>query len=562
VRRGWLVLMLLALPLAAAAQFTAPYVTLQGTMNSSSGTPAANATLTLVPSQLFFVPGSSVVVSEAQCGTDASGAVVGIGNPITGPRVSIQLVGTLPAGNYYVKFAWYDQFGKQTLPSPEVAAQLTGTGELQILPPVGSGPPSAVGMAVYIGTAPGGETLQGTTNTPTAQFTQAVPLGSPVGSISITSGGQYASCPTAFTFTASDAGTGASAVPICGSIGGGLVQITGYTSLIGGQNYTVAPVVSTNGTPSVAPVLAANLNTTVTPQISNGTSCRVVANDAGFPTGTGYTASLTDASGNTLFNYAELWQFYGAGSTYNLSQGIPYYHGQVTYPIPILTIPFNHNPQAISGPLSLNGYNLFSVGAVGVGTATPAWGVDVEGAGLNSRINALGGYLVNGNGGTVGECLTSDGTAFDLPLGCSDYQTIQAAGTPLPQEAALNFAAGFTVTDDPTNHRTNVALGGNKVVLALPATGVTATSCTTPATVTLIGTYSKAQCDANPATCSTFTGAFQTIPNAATGWGANGGLVVELWPDATTTNTLDWSICNQTTGTINPTAINFNVGVN
>ncbi len=416
--------------LHAAAQYVSPYVTLQGTLATSSGTPAANATLTLVPSQVCFVPGQSVVVQESQCSSDANGNVVGVGNPQTGPRVAIQYTGTLPTGNYYVEFTWYDQFGIQSLASPEVQAQLTHAGELQILPPAGAGPPQAIGMAVYIGTAPGAETLQGQTNTPTAQFTQAVPLGFPVASINITGGGQFSSCPTAFAFTASDAGSGASAVPICASIGGGLVQITGYQSLAGGESYTVPPVVTTNGSPSVAPVLSANLNTSLTPPIRNLTSCRVVANDACFPTGTGYTASLVDADGNNLFNYSEMWQFFGPGSTYNLSQGIPYYHGQVTYPIPILTIPFNHNPQAISGPLSLSGYNLYSVGAIGVGTATPAWGVDVEGSGLDSEINAQGGYLVAGLGGSSGQtdCLAS--------VNAGPYNTAVPCVTSLP---TLNY---------------------------------------------------------------------------------------------------------------------------
>jgi hypothetical protein len=350
--------------LPCGAQFTSPYVGVQGTLSTSSGTPAANATITFVPSQVFFVAGTSVVVSEGQCGTDLNGAVVGIGNPLTGPRVTPQFTGTLPVGNYYIQFTWYDQFGNQTLPSPEVAVQLTSIGELQVLPPVGTGPPQATGMNVYIGATSGSEQYQGHTTTTTAQYTQAVPL------------------------------------------------VTG----------------------AAVPTL-------------NLTPCRVVANDAGFPTGTGYTVSLLDSSGNTLFSYPELWQFFGPGSTYNLSQGIPYYHGQVTYPIPILTIPYNHNPQSISGALSLSGYNLYNVGAVGVGTSTPAWGVDVEGTGLDALINSAGGYLVNGTVGASGTCLASDGTAYDTPVTCNTafYQTIQLNGIPVAQQPILNFLSPITV---------------------------------------------------------------------------------------------------------------------
>jgi hypothetical protein len=60
---------------------------------------------------------------------------------------------------------------------------------------------------------------------------------------------------------------------------------------------------------------------------------------------------------------------------------------------------------------------------------------------------------------------------------------------------------------------------------------------------------------------STFSTAFATDPTGATGWGSTGGMVVELWPDASP-NVLDWSICNQTSSPITPTAIVLNVGVN
>jgi hypothetical protein len=36
------------------------------------------------------------------------------------------------------------------------------------------------------------------------------------------------------------------------------------------------------------------------------------------------------------------------------------------------------------------------------------------------------------------------------------YQTIEIAGVPLPQEAALNFASGFTAVDNPSNGSTDI----------------------------------------------------------------------------------------------------------
>ena len=87
------------------------------------------------------------------------------------------------------------------------------------------------------------------------------------------------------------------------------------------------------------------------------------------------------------------WQLMGAGSTINLSNGLPYYHGVVYYPVPILSAPANHGQQSISGPLAFGGYNVTGVGKLGVGTGTPGWGVDVEGGGL-SRFHQCGGWLL------------------------------------------------------------------------------------------------------------------------------------------------------------------------
>lgn len=433
-----------AFALPASAQFVAPYCGIQGTLMSGSGLPAKNATLTLVPSQVFFVGGVGTVVSEAQCSTDNSGAVVGTGNPSGPPRVSAQFVGSLPTGNYYVKFTWYDTFGHETQPSVEVAQQLLSVGEIHVLPPIGTGPPNAVGMRVYIGTSPGTETLQGHTSDTTSQFTQAVAL------------------------------------------------VTGAT-----------------------------------PPISNSTQCRVICNDAGWPTGTGYKPSLVDADGNTLFNYPQMWQFIGPGSTYNLSNGLPYYNGQVTYPVPVLTIPYNHNPQSISGPLSLTNYNLYDVGALGVDTSLPAWGVDVEGAGNNALINAAGGYLINGLGGTAGQAPCSDGTAIDtfcnfLPASTSlFYQTVQANAVDQTQRAKLNFSPRFALTDSSSPSRTTVDL----------ATVGTAGVCAAPATVTFDAYGRETSCTPGtaPAVTIVATASFNSCTLVDDGTGGSGCQTPQSW---------------------------------
>ncbi len=216
-----------------------------------------------------------------------------------------------------------------------------------------------------------------------------------------------------------------------------------------------------------------------------------------------------------------------------------------TSPIFNATTQFNVNGVQIASSNLSDGANLPKLNAANNYTAA-----------INTflTVNATVGYTVNGSGGTAGNCLASNGTVYNTPSLCGI--TIQLAGTAKPQEPYLNFASGFTVVDDPSNHRTNVSVAapsGAKVQLSLPATTVNALTCTTTATASLPGVVST----------STFTTAWPSIAavNSAVGWGANGGLVVQLAPDSSP-DVLDWSICNQTTSNITPTAITLNVGVN
>jgi len=228
-------------------------------------------------------------------------------------------------------------------------------------------------------------------------------------------------------------------------------------------------------TQSVALVTGAN------PPASNTTICKQVANDAIWPTGTGYTVSMTDPSGNTLPGYSMMWQLLGPNTTINLSYGLPYYHGVVTFPAPILASPQNHAQQSISGPLSLGSYYMTAAG-FGVGVLSPIYGVDVEGSGnygkihANGTINANGGYLVNHSGGTAGQGLCSDGTSVDtfcnfLTSVTTYYQTVAANGTAKTQRPVLNFSPRLTATDSASPAETTIDLA---------TSGVTAGSYTTP----------------------------------------------------------------------------------
>lgn len=175
------------------------------------------------------------------------------------------------------------------------------------------------------------------------------------------------------------------------------------------------PLVTTPSSTILAP---SGLVVGSTPGTTNTTACQVTANDAMWPVGTGYKVGMTDANGNAIPGYPMQWQLMGANTTINISNGLPYYHGVVYYPIPLLVAPTNHGLQSITGPLSLSGYNLLNAGKVGIGTSTPGWPLDVE----NGFVNSMSGYLANGNGGTVGQAILSDGTAFDTPTAVPSVQ--------------------------------------------------------------------------------------------------------------------------------------------
>jgi hypothetical protein len=189
-----------------------------------------------------------------------------------------------------------------------------------------------------------------------------------------------------------------------------------------------------------------------------------VANDAGWPTGTGYQVSMTTPAGDNVPGWPQQWQLLGPGTTQNISNGLPFYNGTVTYPIPILARPVNHAPQSISGPLYMTNYNLVQIGALGVGTTTPGFPIDVE----NGAINASGGFIFNGGTGvTPGQCLAADTDPFHtfrVTVPCVGsiptvfYQTVDANGTPRTQRNVLNFSSNFVVTDSSSPAQTNVDL--------------------------------------------------------------------------------------------------------
>src|SRR5437763_15062628 len=133
-----------------------------GTVNgqiqiASSGRGVANGTLTFTLSQPAVVSGTATVVtSPVNCYTDASGNVVGLPNPQSAPVLSSNSgSGTLPAGNYYVRYTWANSFG-ETVASMEAVRGTTLTGTLIVQAPTNP-PANATQWKIYISTTSGAE---------------------------------------------------------------------------------------------------------------------------------------------------------------------------------------------------------------------------------------------------------------------------------------------------------------------------------------------------------------------------------------------------------------------
>jgi len=78
---------------------------------------------------------------------------------------------------------------------------------------------------------------------------------------------------------------------------------------------------------------------------------------------------------------------------------------------------------------------------------------------------------VNGTAGPSGDCLGSDGTAYDKPIACSSqfYQTIQFNGASVAQAPIINFLTPLTVTSVTGKTNIGIATTGSETEVVTAA---------------------------------------------------------------------------------------------
>lgn len=350
---------------------------------------------------------------------------------------------------------------------------------------------------------------------------------------------------------------------------------------------------------------------------ANTTVCKQVANDVIWPFGTGYLVSLSDSNGNTIPGYPMTWQLLGAGTTINLSNGLPYYHGIVTFPTPILATPLNHATQSINGGLTLS-YGLAATTGTFSGptyspapvvTGSAASGLQTQYGNTSGVISSHGTVFSTGAAFMASNALNTTGAdVWSQPssLATSSLLVLDPTNGTCYYRASVGHAAGtfaafwgtpIFCADSAGALRTNGNLlipgtangyhgttgtkvqmsdgtgaSGNCVKFAVDgsvtdsgapcgATSIADIQITTGTTLIAANT-----CTSNTAT--TMTGLLTTsavIPptptsdtSAVTGWGASGGLSFTYTPTA---NTFNWRVCNTTGSSITPgSSITWNVG--
>lgn len=218
----------------------------------STGRGVANGTLTFTLSQAAVVSGTATLAGNGTCWTDSTGNIVGLpgDGAVAAPVLSSNLgSGSLGSGTYFVRTTWANATG-ESQPSAERSLALGSSGTLIVQAPVNV-PALATSMKVYIGSASGGETLQGsvavTGGVIAGNYNQATPLVNgaalPASNTSL--------CQVRFNDELQPSFT-AYSVALTNSSGAGIAGFPQKWYLSGGSNGTVNV---SNGTPLYAGVV-------------------------------------------------------------------------------------------------------------------------------------------------------------------------------------------------------------------------------------------------------------------------------------------------------------------
>lgn len=213
----------------------------------------------------------------------------------------------------------------------------------------------------------------------------------------------------------------------------------------------------TTGTGSYVQSVA--LTSGASPVTANSTLCKLTANDAIWPTGSGYITSLTDSHGNSVPGYPMQWQLLGAGTTVNLSNGLPYYHGVVQYPVPLLTSPANHGQQSLTGPLNMSGYAITNIGSLSSCITNTSVSVGptclTQYTDLGAKVNAA-------------VSLCSAQCTIYIPAGTYNYSTTMSLPLNFFTHLSLQLDQGASLTYTGT---------GDAIVFPVAGTGPTDSNC-------------------------------------------------------------------------------------
>jgi hypothetical protein len=136
--------------------------TITGQIQTATSGPVPNGTLTLELTQAAIQSGTALVVTTpVSCYTDSGGNVRGVPTPGASTLSINTASGTLAAGTYYVRTTWSNATGESE-PSAEQTVILSAQGTVIVTPPVTKVPAVATNFNVYLSSAPGTETKQGT----------------------------------------------------------------------------------------------------------------------------------------------------------------------------------------------------------------------------------------------------------------------------------------------------------------------------------------------------------------------------------------------------------------